>query len=80
VSVNTAARLGDPLTPREDQVLLALADGLRVPEIADELHLSRETVMTHSNTLRVKLGARNATHAVALAYHRRLLNPAAVAA
>jgi DNA-binding NarL/FixJ family response regulator len=61
-----------PLTSREEEILFALADGLTNPEIAGELSISPETVKCHIRHLLPKLGARNRTHAVALAYHRRL--------
>lgn len=68
-------RPGDPLTRREEEILLGLADGLMVNEIAAELHIAAETAKGHAQSLRQKLGARNAAHAVALAYHRGLLTP-----
>lgn len=67
------ARRGDPLTERELGIVLSLADGETLGEIAEGLYLSVETVRGCTASLRAKLGARNAAHAVALAYHRRLL-------
>jgi len=49
----------DPLSPREEDVLAALARGLTNAEIGDELHVSLSTVKSHVNTLLTKLGARN---------------------
>lgn len=72
--------VGDPLTSREEELLFALADGLMNSEIAEELHLSIETVKAHMATLIEKLGAKNRTHAVALAYHRGILVSKKVAA
>lgn len=69
------ALVGDPLTPREEHVLVALAEGLTNDEIADELHVSAATVHTHMGSVLAKLGARNRTHAVALAYHLGFLVP-----
>ena len=69
------AALGDPLTARERQVLDGLAEGLGNAEIAAEMFLSADTVKDHVKHLLTKLGARNRTHAVALAYHRGLLVP-----
>lgn len=66
---------GDLLNARENHVLLALADGLSNTEIAGELGLGVETVKVNMATLLEKLGARNRTHAVALAYHLGLLVP-----
>jgi DNA-binding CsgD family transcriptional regulator len=67
------ARRGDPLTERELGILLSLADGASLVEIARNLLLSVETIRSHMASVREKLGAKNAAHAVALAYHRRLL-------
>lgn len=49
----------EPLTKREEQVLLTVARGLSNPEIADELHISISTVKTHLGNLMQKLSARN---------------------
>jgi DNA-binding NarL/FixJ family response regulator len=64
-----------PLTPREQEILFAYADGRTTDEIAVELQLSPQTIKHYSKHLLVKMGARNRTHAVALAYHRGLLVP-----
>lgn len=65
----------EPLTQREEAILLALADGLSTDEIAVELHLSSHTIKLYVKLLLLKMGARNRTHAVALAYHKGLLVP-----
>ena len=49
----------DPLTEREEQVLLTIARGRTNAEIAGELHISLSTVKTHIGSLMAKLGARN---------------------
>lgn len=54
-------------------MLFALADGLTNQEIGDDLFISVDTVKSHVKSMLVKVGARNRTHAVALAYHRGLL-------
>lgn len=63
------------LQPREEQVLFALADGLDNREIGEELHISAETVKTYMKRVLRVMGARNRTHAVALAYHHGILVP-----
>lgn len=54
------------LTPRQNDVLRLLAEGLRDAEIAAELGVNVETVKTHLKKARRALGARNRAHAVAL--------------
>lgn len=80
--MNTGVAMAAPiiLTAREMQVLLCLVDGDDNAEIAAEMYLSRETVKSHMKHLVEKLGARNRTHVVALAYHHGLLTPARRAA
>ena len=49
----------EPLTSREEQVLLTVARGRTNSEIAADLHISPSTVKTHLASLMRKLGARN---------------------
>jgi DNA-binding NarL/FixJ family response regulator len=58
----------EPLTDREEQVLLTVARGRTNSEIADELHISLSTVKTHLASLMAKLGARNRVEIVMWAY------------
>ena len=58
----------DPLTAREEEVLLTVARGLTNLEIAAELHVSLSTVKTHLTSLMGKLGARNRVEMVIWAY------------
>ena len=50
-----ARRALDQLTPRELQVLQALADGLSDQEMAERLHLSVRTARTHMTNILAKL-------------------------
>ena len=61
----------DPLTHREEQVLLSLARGSTNAEIAEELHISLSTVKTHIASLMAKLGARNRVEVAMWAYETR---------
>jgi DNA-binding NarL/FixJ family response regulator len=61
------------LTLRESQVLLLVADGLSHDEIAKRLEIGSETVRTHVQKARHRLGAQNRTHAVATALRRGLI-------
>ena len=58
----------EPLTEREEQVLVTVARGRTNAEIADELHISLSTVKTHLASLMTKLGARNRVEIAMWAY------------
>ena len=60
------ARTSDgPLSRREQDVVRLIAQGASGPEIAEELHLSHNTVRTHVRNSMAKLGARSRAHLVA---------------
>ena len=65
------AEVPDPapgtLSAREQQVVRLIARGASGPEIADELHISHETVRTHVRNAMTKLGTRSRAHLVAKA-------------
>ena len=58
---------GGTLTPREREDVRLIADGSTGREIADELHLSHDTVRTHIRNAMTKTGARSRAHLVAKA-------------
>lgn len=66
--LNTAS-----LTPREQEVLLLVAQGQINKEIAAMLNISERTVKFHVSAIMAKLGAGNRTEAVAIATQRGLL-------
>lgn len=61
------------ITPRELEILELIAEGLSNKEIADRVHVSENTVKTHSSRVFDKLGARRRTQAVQLGKEFRLI-------
>ncbi|WP_370151405.1 response regulator [Streptacidiphilus sp. EB129] len=63
------------LTEREAEVLRLMAAGLSNAEMAARLHLGAETVKTHVGKVLAKLGARDRTQAVVIAYESGFVRP-----
>lgn len=63
----------DPLTPREVEVLAAVARGLSNAEIGRELFIGEATVKTHLLRAFTKLGVDDRTRAVTVAMERGIL-------
>ena len=70
-----AAAASVRLTPRQNEVLHLLAHGRSTEQIADELHLSRETVRNHVRRLLIALDAHSRIEALAVAHREGLLRP-----
>jgi len=62
------------LTKRQREILQLLANGESTTVAARELDLSEETVKTHTKYALARLGARNRTHAVAIALRESLID------
>jgi DNA-binding NarL/FixJ family response regulator len=64
----------DSLTPREIEVLVAVARGLSNAEIGSALYMSAATAKTHVGRLLTKLNVRDRTHLVIAAYEAGLIS------
>lgn len=62
------------LTRRQREILQLLANGESTTVAARELDLSEETVKTHTKNTLARLGARNRSHAVAIALRECLID------
>jgi DNA-binding NarL/FixJ family response regulator len=62
-----AQRALDRLTPREREVLQALADGLNDKDIAERLHISTETARTHMVNILAKMNVESRLQALIFA-------------
>ncbi|WP_020015389.1 response regulator transcription factor [Promicromonospora sukumoe] len=65
----------DPLTAREEEVLLAVARGRTNNEIARELFVTLSTVKSHVANLMTKVGARNRVEVALWAYDTGRVRP-----
>lgn len=64
-----------PLSVREKVILTFAANGSNALLTANTLGISELTVSKHLSNARVKLDARNTTHAVAMAITHEIINP-----
>jgi DNA-binding NarL/FixJ family response regulator len=73
--VSREAEIGvEPLTPREQEVLQLIAQGLQNKEIAAQLVISERTVKFHVSAILSKLGAGNRTEAVTMAVQQGVIS------
>lgn len=64
---------GKALTPSELRVVLRVASGDTNADAGHHLHLAENTIKAHVRRARIKLGARDRAHLVALAIRDRLI-------
>ena len=62
-----------PLTPREKEILIHIADGNSNKQIARLLNISEQTIKNHVSAIMRKLNANDRAHAVVLAIRRGLI-------
>lgn len=67
--------LVNPLTAREQEVLVLIAEGLLNHEIANKLFVSEATIKTHISHIFSKLGARDRAAAIVYAYENNIVVP-----
>lgn len=74
IAAELAEHIGQQcLSPREVEVLQAVALGFSNRDIAMQLHITEDTVKGHMRLIMDKLSANNRTHAVAIAVQRGIL-------
>jgi DNA-binding NarL/FixJ family response regulator len=66
---------GDPLTPRELEVIKLIAEGLTSEEVAQTLAIAKNTVDRHRDNILEKLGLRNRVDLTRYAVKRGLVQP-----
>jgi DNA-binding NarL/FixJ family response regulator len=64
--MSTSRQSAEPLTPREQQVLRLVGEGLSTKEIARDLAITRATVRCHVQRVLTKLGVASRLQAAAL--------------
>jgi DNA-binding NarL/FixJ family response regulator len=72
-ALHSPGDLIEPLSEREREVLVMLAQGIPNKEIADKLHLAEGTVKNHVSNILGKLQAQNRTEAANIARKRGLI-------
>jgi DNA-binding NarL/FixJ family response regulator len=65
----------EELTPRENEILQLVAQGLSNREISESLFIAEQTTKTHVGRVLFKLGLRDRAQAVVFAYESGLVSP-----
>jgi DNA-binding NarL/FixJ family response regulator len=72
-NINNQKRIHEGLTNREYQIMLKIADGNSVKDIARELNLSIKTILTHRAHVFEKMGFKNDAQIVNYAFRNKLV-------
>lgn len=72
---HSSAKLLDPLSIREREVLIEVAGGWSNSEIGERLHISAATAKTHVSRLLMKLDVHDRAQLVMIAYETGLVTP-----
>lgn len=75
ISFNDEEKIIEPLTKREEEILLEVLSGLTKKEIADKLYISERTLYNHLANIYAKLGAKNAIEAYKIALELGYIRP-----
>ena len=75
ISFNYDEKIIEPLTKREEEILLEVLSGLTKKEIADKLYISERTLYNHLANIYAKLGAKNAIEAYKIALEMGYIRP-----
>lgn len=67
ISFNGDEKIIEPLTKREEEILIEVLSGLTKKEIADKLYISERTLYNHLANIYAKLGAKNTIEAYKIA-------------
>lgn len=67
ISFDEDEKIIEPLTKREEEILIEVLSGLTKKEIADKLYISERTIYNHLANIYAKLGAKNAIEAYKIA-------------
>ena len=75
ISFDQDEKIIEPLTKREEEILLEVLSGLTKKEIADKLYISERTLYNHLANIYAKLGAKNAIEAYKIALELGYIRP-----
>ena len=75
ISFDGDEKIIEPLTKREEEILIEVLSGLTKKEIADKLYISERTLYNHLANIYAKLGAKNAIEAYKIALELGYIRP-----